>query len=103
MRRLPGSRRPGGAGRRKAEIEKVVKDYLLANPEILVQAQQALEAKMEKDQAEKTKAALKDHATDIFKDPDAAVAAIRTATSRSSNSSTTTAAIAGAATTTSPR
>lgn len=58
---------------RRSEIEQVIKDYLMANPEILLQAQQALEAKMEKDQTEKTKAALKDHATDIFKDPESAI------------------------------
>lgn len=52
---------------RRAEIEQVIKDYLLANPEILMQAQQALEAKMEKEQAEKTKSALKDNANDLFK------------------------------------
>ena len=58
---------------RRAEIEQVIKDYLMANPEILLHAQQALEAKMEKDQTEKTKTALKDNATDIFKDPNSAV------------------------------
>lgn len=58
---------------KRAEIEQVIKDYLMANPEILMQAQQALEAKMEKEQTEKTKSALKDNATDIFKDPNSAV------------------------------
>jgi protein-disulfide isomerase len=58
---------------RRAEIEQVIKDYLLANPEILMQAQQALEAKMEKEQAEKTKSALKDNANDLFKNPNAAI------------------------------
>lgn len=58
---------------RRSEIEQVIKDYLMANPEILLQAQQALEAKMEKEQTEKTKSALKDNAKDIFKDPESAV------------------------------
>lgn len=58
---------------RRAEIEQVIKDYLLANPEILMQAQQALEAKVEKEQTEKTKAALKDNADAIFKDPNSAI------------------------------
>jgi protein-disulfide isomerase len=58
---------------RRTEIEQVIKDYLLANPEILMQAQQAYEAKVEKEQTEKTKAALKDNAEAIFKDPNSAV------------------------------
>jgi protein-disulfide isomerase len=58
---------------RRAEIEQVIKDYLLANPEILMQAQQALESKVEKEQAEKTKAALKESAEAIFKDPNSAI------------------------------
>src|SRR4051812_29360113 len=37
----------------KQEIEKIIKTYLVANPEIFLEAQTALEAKMEKDQAEK--------------------------------------------------
>jgi protein-disulfide isomerase len=57
----------------RGEIEKVVKDYLMANPEILVQVQQALESKMEKEQAEKVKVALKENASEIFKFKDAAV------------------------------
>lgn len=58
---------------RRAEIEQVMKDYLLANPEFLMQVQQAYEAKTEKEQAEKTKAALKDNADAIFKDPNSAI------------------------------
>lgn len=57
---------------RRTEIEQVIKEYLMANPEILLQAQQALEAKMEKEQTAKTKEALKSYATDIFKDPNSA-------------------------------
>lgn len=58
---------------RRTEIEQVVKEYLIANPEILLQAQQALEAKMVKDQVEKAKVALKANAIDIFKDPNSAI------------------------------
>jgi protein-disulfide isomerase len=61
------------APERRAEIEQVIKEYLMANPELLLQAQQALEAKMEKEQTDKTKAALKENANDIFKDPESAV------------------------------
>jgi protein-disulfide isomerase len=51
---------------RKA-IEAMIKDYLLKNPEIMLEVQAALEIKMEKIQAEKTTAALKSHAADIFR------------------------------------
>ena len=86
---------------RKAEIEKVVKDYLLANPEILVQMQQTLEAKMEKEQTEKTKAALKTMPRTSSGILTPRLPAIRMAMSPSSNSSTITAAIAAAASMTS--
>ncbi len=55
-------------------IEKIVKDYLLANPEVLLEVQGALEAKMEKQQAEKFKAALAENAKDIYRPDGAAVA-----------------------------
>ena len=51
---------------RKA-IEAIVKDYLLKNPEIMLEVQTALEMKMEKMQAEKTAAALKVYAAEIFR------------------------------------
>jgi protein-disulfide isomerase len=51
---------------RKA-IETIVKDYLLKNPEIMLEVQAALEIKMEKMQAEKTAAALKSYAAEIFR------------------------------------
>lgn len=58
----------------KTQIETIVRDYLLANPEILLKVQAVLEAKMEKEQAEKTKAALADNAKEIYRDPNAPVA-----------------------------
>jgi protein-disulfide isomerase len=36
-------------GTNRAEVEKIIKDYLLANPEILVEVQEALTAKREKE------------------------------------------------------
>ncbi len=51
----------------KAAIEKIVTEYLIANPEFLMEIQNSLEAKMEKLQSEKLKVALKDNAKDIFK------------------------------------
>jgi protein-disulfide isomerase len=53
-------------GQRK-EIESIVKDYLLNNPEVLLEIQSALEAKMDKLQAERTAAVIKGSATEIFR------------------------------------
>jgi protein-disulfide isomerase len=55
-----------GADRRQ-EIEAVVKDYLTNNPEILLEMQTALETKMEKLQAERTAAIIKNNAAEIFR------------------------------------
>jgi protein-disulfide isomerase len=54
------------ANQRK-EIEALIKEYLIANPEILIEAQNALEAKEEKRQAERTAAAVKNNAAEIFR------------------------------------
>jgi protein-disulfide isomerase len=53
-------------GQRK-EIEAIIKDYLLNNPEIMLEIQSALEAKMDKLQAERTAAVIKGSATEIFR------------------------------------
>lgn len=58
----------------KAAIEKIIKDYLLNNPEVMMEIQNALEAKMETIQAEKLKVALKESAGEIFRRPNAPVA-----------------------------
>ena len=58
----------------KKQIEKIIKDYLVSNPEIFLEAQSALEAKMEKEQAEKLKTAIAQNAREIYRDPNADVA-----------------------------
>lgn len=58
----------------KSEIERIVKDYLLKNPEVFLEIQSALEARMEQVQAEKLKLALAASADALFRDPDAPVA-----------------------------
>lgn len=55
----------------KAAIETIIKDYLVANPELFLEIQSALEQKMEKLQTEKLKVALKDNAAEIFRRTDA--------------------------------
>ncbi len=56
------------------DIEDIVKSYLTKHPEILLEMQTALEAKMAKEEAEKTRAMVKDNAKDIYRHPNAAVA-----------------------------
>ena len=51
----------------KKEIEAIIKDYLLANPEVLVEAQNALEAKMDKVQNERMAVAIKDNAAELYR------------------------------------
>ncbi len=58
----------------KSEIQRIIKDYLVANPEVFLEVQQALEAKMEQAQAEKLKLALAAQADALYRDPDAPVA-----------------------------
>lgn len=58
----------------KSEIERIIKDYLVKNPEVFLEIQSALEAKMEQVQAEKLKLALAAHADTLFRDPNAPVA-----------------------------
>ena len=58
----------------KQAIEKIVKDYLVANPEVMLEVQSILEAKIEKQQAEKAKAALADNAKDIYRRTESPVA-----------------------------
>src|SRR3990172_4265793 len=51
----------------RLQIEAIVKNYLLKNPEVLMEAQSALEAKMDKIQTEPTAAAIKLNAKEIFR------------------------------------
>jgi protein-disulfide isomerase len=51
----------------KREIEAIIKEYLLANPEVLVDAQNALEAKLDKVQSERMALAIKDNAAELYR------------------------------------
>ena len=51
----------------KKELEAIIKDILLNNPEILMEAQNALETKMEKIQNERMAVAIKDNSAEIFR------------------------------------
>ena len=50
----------------KDEIGKIVRDYLLENPEVLIEVQSALEKKRAEQQAAQAKAAVQDNADAIF-------------------------------------
>ncbi len=58
----------------KRGIEQIVKDYLLQNPQLMVEVQGALEQKMAKEEAERTKALVAENAKEIYRHPDAPVA-----------------------------
>jgi protein-disulfide isomerase len=58
---------------RKA-IEGIIKDYLIANPEVMLEIQTALESRMEELQAKRLQAAIAAQAQQIYRSPDAPVA-----------------------------
>jgi protein-disulfide isomerase len=58
----------------KKAIGDLVKDYLIKNPEILIDVQSALEAKMEKEQSEKLRSFMSENAKDIYRNPESPVA-----------------------------
>ncbi len=58
---------------RKA-IEAIIKDYLVANPEVFLEVQSALEARMEEIQAKRLQAAIAAQAEEIYRSPGAPVA-----------------------------
>jgi len=51
----------------KKEVEGIIKEFLVKNPEILIEAQNALEAKMDKLNAERVAGAIKSNASEIFR------------------------------------
>ena len=63
MRRAPD----GFTAAQRKELEAIIKDFLLNNPEIMLEVQNALEAKMDKIQAERMAVAIKENATELFR------------------------------------
>ena len=53
----------------KPAIEKIIRDYLLNNPEIMVEVQQALEAKQQREAKERATQALASNSDTIFNSP----------------------------------
>src|SRR5262245_704120 len=60
---------PSGAftAAQRKEIEAIIKDVLINNPEVLLEAQNALEAKMDKIQADRMAVAIKEHANELYR------------------------------------
>ncbi len=50
----------------KKEIEKVVHDYLLSNPEVLLEASQALQAKQQQNMQQQAQSAISENADQLF-------------------------------------
>ncbi|MDX2201205.1 MAG: DsbA family protein [Hyphomicrobiaceae bacterium] len=57
----------GFTPQQREELKQLVKDVLLANPEIMLEVQNALEARMDKIQAERMAVALKEHANELYR------------------------------------
>jgi protein-disulfide isomerase len=57
----------GFTAAQRKELETIIKDILLNNPEIMLEVQNALESKMDKIQAERMAAAIKENATELFR------------------------------------
>ena len=53
----------------KKEIGEFIKEYLIENPEILVEVQDALQKKQEEQQQAKAKSAITDNAKTIYNSP----------------------------------
>ncbi len=75
--RVAGSRRCRKPSRaddfsaaQRGEIEKIVHDYLVGHPEVLQEAMAELEKRQTAAEAEKHKAAVKEHAQALFSSPD---------------------------------
>jgi protein-disulfide isomerase len=58
----------------KQAIGAIIKDYLLANPEVFLEVQTALEARMEEIQAKRLQAAIASQAQEIYRSPGAPIA-----------------------------
>ena len=67
----PAEATPAPAGAftpaQRQELQAIIKDILLNNPEVLLEAQNALEAKMDRIQADRMAVAIKEHAGELYR------------------------------------
>ena len=82
----------------KAALGKAIREYLIANPEVLVEAMQELERKQDSQRDTVAQKAIQENRARCSAIPRARSPAIPTATSRSSSSATTSAPTASAPT-----
>lgn len=62
------------AGQRSVEeIEKIVREYLLRDPKVILDAVERYRAKAREEQAQRSRAAVREHREEIFADPDSPV------------------------------
>ncbi len=68
---VPGSTRAQDISKvQRSAIEKIVHDYIVSHPEVLQEAMNELEKRQQAAEAEKHKAAVKQHAQALFNSPD---------------------------------
>jgi protein-disulfide isomerase len=60
-------------GMSQDEFDRRIRDYLMNNPEVIIQSVQALEARKQREALTETQDALKARAEEIFRDPDSPV------------------------------
>ena len=58
----------------KKALGDVIKDYLVKNPEVMLEVQTALDAKMEKEQSEKLKSFMAENGKSIYRSPNSSLA-----------------------------
>jgi protein-disulfide isomerase len=65
----PGAKAQSFTPDQQRDIERIVREYINRNPEIIVEALQAAEAKLKTDEASRAKQALSEREKDIYADP----------------------------------
>lgn len=70
----PAERASPFSPEQRTAIEGIIKDYLMANPEVMLEIQTALESRMEELQAKRLKAAIAGQAEQIYRSPGAPIA-----------------------------
>ncbi|WP_207478229.1 DsbA family protein [Arenibaculum pallidiluteum] len=70
---LPAAAQQPTTPEQKAAIEQIVREYLIRNPEVIVEAMQALELREQKARLEAQRLGLVEHRKEIFEDPEAPV------------------------------
>src|SRR3954471_6443804 len=58
----------------KAALGKAIRDYLIANPEVLVEAMQELERKQDNQQSSQAQKAIQEHRQALISDPETPIA-----------------------------